>query len=256
MMKLLRFAGLGFLVTITSAQAGADFYRMPAIHELQMKAHLIFYGSNFDPASPGKATDEINRLWSSDPSGKPHIVRLDDGDYALRAVLTYEVLPIERVREIAKSNTDPGIHFIRMEKGGNPGDRSFYYLGANCGTFYDSDELGISTTAPHEFGHGLGLPHPDEGDWRGKGVPPVMAPRGTWVDAQYQWDPNAQAGAAGGTVKPHFRKVTHWDLGWLALGTSLHFDARNVAALGEAQNTVLEAGFEHAKNWPTPGWVY
>jgi hypothetical protein len=34
-----------------------------------------------------------------------------------------------------------------------------------------------------------------------------MAPRGTLVDADFQWNPLAEAGAIGGTMRPIFRRV-------------------------------------------------
>ena len=40
---------LAVLFGSASAQAGANFYRMAAIHELQMKSHLIYSGRDFNP---------------------------------------------------------------------------------------------------------------------------------------------------------------------------------------------------------------
>ncbi|MBS1963958.1 MAG: hypothetical protein JST04_17230 [Bdellovibrionales bacterium] len=222
-----------------SAYAGADFVLHPELKELRMQAHFIYYGSGFAADSARIATEEIGRMWSESPDGKPFVVRVGSEDYDLRMEASYEIVAEADVRAIAKANVDPGVQFIRLEKGGNPGDRSFYYLSGNCGVFYESDELGISTTAAHEFGHGLGLPHPRVVDWRGKGRPPVMLPRGCLVDAQYQWDPSVPAGKPGGTVKPHTRKVLQFDIDNLDLGHKLQFDVEGRASLGRAQNTIL-----------------
>jgi hypothetical protein len=241
---------------IVSAQAGADFYLKPAIGELQLQAHFIFYGDGIKSESASLSTEEISRMWSENLDGKPFTVRLAGVDYSLRAQTTYEIVTIDQAKAIAKTNTDPGIQFIRIEKGGNPGDRSYYYLGGNTGVFYESDELGVSTTAAHEFGHGLGLPHPDKTDWRGLGQPPVMLPRGCLVDKPYQWDPNADAGKAGGTVRPHLRKVIQFDVDALELSQNLHFDANGRAPLGSPTNQIIEAGVNKAKGFPSEsGWI-
>ncbi len=74
-----------------------------------------------------------------------------------------------------------------------------------------------STTAAHEFGHGLGLDHPQHLDIRGKGRPGIMYPRGTWVDPPFQYDPAAEPGAPGGTMHPMHRRVLPADIASLRL---------------------------------------
>ena len=49
-------------------------------------------------------------------------------------------------------------------------------------------------------------------DYRGKGIPAIMYPRGTLVDPQYQYDPSKPAGAVGGTMHPMYRKVLASDI--------------------------------------------
>ena len=49
-------------------------------------------------------------------------------------------------------------------------------------------------------------------DYRGKGIPGIMYPRGTLVDAQYQYDPTKPAGTTGGTMHPMYRKVFNEDI--------------------------------------------
>lgn len=44
--------------------------------------------------------------------------------------------------------------------------------------------------AAHEFGHLLGLKHPNRGNLFGLGNPDIMAPRGIYVDAPYQLEPS------------------------------------------------------------------
>jgi len=76
------------------------------------------------------------------------------------------------------------------------------------------------------------------------------------MDAKYQWDPSATAGAAGGTVRPHFRRVTAYDMNWLELAKMLKFDTRNKAVLGEATNLILGSQFSKQTGGLKFPWVY
>ena len=71
-------------------------------------------------------------------------------------------------------------------------------------------------------------------DIRGKGIPGIMYPRGTWVDARYQYDPLKPAGVTGGTMHPQFRKVKQSDIDNLKLHR-LHFK-NGKAIIGEFTN--------------------
>ena len=90
-------------------------------------------------------------------------------------------------------------------------------LGSNTGYFKLENLYKGSTTAAHEYGHTLGLPHPEDMDIRGKGIPGIMYPRGTLVNAEYQYDPNVAAGVKGGTLYPIHRRVKQGDIDDLGL---------------------------------------
>ena len=89
-----------------------------------------------------------------------------------------------------------------------------------------------STTAAHESGESLGLYHPKILDIRGKGVPAIMYPRGTIVDARYQYNPTAAPLEPGGTINPFTRKVLQEDIDNLGL-KKLSFNKASFAILGE-----------------------
>jgi hypothetical protein len=110
-------------------------------------------------------------------------------------------------------------------------------LGDNVGHWITSDHLGESTTAAHEFGHALGLDHPNLIDFRGLGNPGIMAPRGTIVDAHLQWNPAVAAGEYGGTLKPFHRRVQAYEIE--AIFESLVFDSNGYAEIGHLSNVLF-----------------
>jgi hypothetical protein len=105
-------------------------------------------------------------------------------------------------------------------------------IGSNTGYFKLDNLLQTSTTAAHEYGHTIGLIHPDNLDIRGKGIPGIMFPRGTICDPQFQYDPAAEPGKPGGTLNPQHRKVLQSDIEDLKLHR-LFFNEKNRAIVGE-----------------------
>jgi hypothetical protein len=134
--------------------------------------------------------------------------------------------------EMIFENTDPRNNYFRIEEYVR-GNISFVDgLGSNTGYFKLENLLSNSTTAAHEFGHTLGLDHPAHLDFRGQGRPGIMYPRGTLVDAEFQYDPAIPAGLTGGTMNPFTRKVTQRDIDNLKLN-QLEFNKKGFAVLGE-----------------------
>jgi hypothetical protein len=128
-------------------------------------------------------------------------------------------------------NTNPRNNYFRIEEYAS-GNISFVDgLNSNTGYFKLDNLLNNSTTAAHEFGHTIGLDHPDDLDIRGKGTPGIMYPRGTIVDNIYQYDANAQPLAPGGTINPFTRKVLQHDIDNLKLN-KLDFNAAGFATIG------------------------
>lgn len=129
-------------------------------------------------------------------------------------------------------NDDPVMNYFRIQEY-VVGDISFVDgLNSNTGVFKLANLLQTSTTAAHEYGHTLGLDHPDILDHRGKGAPSIMFPRGTLCDPAFQYWAHAHAGEKGGTLDPVHRIVTQTDIEDLRL-QKLHFDTNGKARLGE-----------------------
>ena len=131
-------------------------------------------------------------------------------------------------------NTDPKNNYFRIEDFVH-GNISFVDgLGCNSGYFLKENLYPGSTTAAHEYGHTLGLPHPANLDIRGQGVPGIMYPRGTLVDAPYQYNPAARSGdnTNGGTMNPVHRRVLQEDIAALRLPKA-SYNEEGIAIIGE-----------------------
>ena len=128
-------------------------------------------------------------------------------------------------------NTNSKNNYLRIKEY-SANDISFVDgLNSNTGYFKLANLLNNSTTAAHEFGHTLGLDHPEILDIRGSGVPGIMYPRGSLVDPRFQYDPNIAAGQKGGTINPFHRKVLQQDIDNLQLH-KLNFSKNGKAVVG------------------------
>jgi hypothetical protein len=171
---------------------------------ITIKAHLLLYGTFASDELGQRIVNEINSMWN-EPKAK---ILVNESDFEVWVEVDFECLSQADILYKVQTNTNFENNFIRIEEK-NIAQRSMmgFGLGDNSGHWLITDQLGDSTTASHEFGHALGLPHPDRLDYRNTGMPPIMAPRGTIVDTEYQWNPLAEPGAIGGTMRPIFRRV-------------------------------------------------
>ena len=192
-------------------------------------SHIITYGNMADEEVTENIREEIERMWN-EPEG---VIFYHNTHFRIIFRTTAEVKKYIEELEILK-NTDPRNNYFRIEKFVH-GNISFVDgLGCNTGYFLIENLYKGSTTSAHEYGHTLGLPHPEMLDIRGEGVPAIMYPRGTLVDPQYQYDPAMRAGFTGGTMHPMHRKVKQQDIEDLKLHK---LDFRNNRALvGEFTN--------------------
>lgn len=205
------FPGLAALiVSAGTAHASALLQKDDTRRELKVIARIVYSGAALTEANAAASTDEISRMWNetmTEITLKNKRISFNSKSYKVVFEVDY-VMP----GAILKNKESCAYNFIQILDLTSPGDRSYYEgLGSRNGVFYTSDELGTSTTAAHEFGHGLMLDH-NPGDQRAAEVPGIMFARGTLVRAEYQWDPSAQSGQAGGTIRPHTRLVRSEDI--------------------------------------------
>ncbi|MBP6619883.1 MAG: hypothetical protein KA188_06485 [Leadbetterella sp.] len=172
--------------------------------QISIEAELVFYGKYATADLAQKIVLEINQMWN-EPNAK---LQLGSRLFDIIFDIKYSFLGNYEALSKISNNSNYSVNFVRIEDK-NIAERSMmgFGLGENSGHWLITDQLGESTTAAHEFGHALGLPHPDLLDFRFSGNPPIMAPRGTIVDADFQWNPLAEPGALGGTMRPIFRRV-------------------------------------------------
>lgn len=207
----------------------------PANNLLIIHSTIFFYGNAANEILSLQIAKDIEDHWN-EPKGKTRI-KSNLYNVLFKIVGTYESL---FTPETVFENTNPRNNYFRIEEYAH-GNISFVDgLGSNTGYFKLENLLNNSTTAAHEYGHTLGLDHPDNLDIQGYGQPGIMYPRGTLVDPQFQYDPNIQAGLTGGTINPFTRKVLQNDIDNLKLN-QLNFNKSGFAILGEFSSIWHEA---------------
>lgn len=191
-----------------------------------LHADLFFYGNAADGDISRRIASDIALHWNevNEPVlYRGHAYRLE---FRISGNWAPGLVPAD-----VWENDNPRRNYFRVEQH-VMGNISFVDdIGSNTGYFKLDNLLQSSTTAAHEFGHTLGLAHPETLDIRGGGIPGIMYPRGTFVDAEYQYSATALPGAVGGTLNPNHRRVLPVDV--LNLGIhKLRFNPSGKAVLG------------------------
>ncbi len=219
-----------------SAHASAKLQLSKDGKTLTLTSHLYFYGADANETIAKDCANEINLYWNGgthlDSVIRPVSAQALGAKEEFQMQVSGEVISPDLAKKLLASHPSPEFNFIQILKGKPGVDHSFMNrICGNSGTWYLSDELGTSTTAAHEFGHGICLKHPFTADMRGRGAPRMMVPKNSLVDAQFQIDPHARAGKAGGVLNPLLRRVFQSDVDEIDW-EDLRFDANGVSSLG------------------------
>lgn len=195
--------------------------------ELIIHSVFFIYGDAATEEITQRIAHDISFHWN-EPQAKVYI---RNNWYRVRFNIEAYYKP-DLLPETVWYNDQPRYNFFRVEEFAE-GDISFVDgIGSNTGYLKLANLLQTSTTAAHEYGHTLGLYHPQNLDIRGHGEPGIMYPRGTLCDPHFQYDEHAVPGKTGGTLNPVHRKVLQTDIDTLKLH-KLTFSSYNTAMVGE-----------------------
>ncbi len=193
---------------------------------IYLHAKIIIYGDAATQELSILMAKEVEDCWNAPAA----FVSIKNKNYLLRFKIEGNYSP-DLIPETIFENDNPLFNYFRIEEFVQ-GNISFVDgLGSNTGYFKLENLLNNSTTVAHEFGHTIGLDHPENIDIRGGQMPGIMYPRGTLTDPQFQYDPSVPAQTVGGTLNPAFRKVSQQDVDNLQI-SNLRFNKNNVAVLG------------------------
>lgn len=193
---------------------------------ITIRAHMILYGDAAHETLARQVAEEIETHWNAANAQ----VFIGNSRYTLvfRITGAYEN---ELTPSDIHENDNPLNNYFRVEEFSEIHISFVDGVGSNTGYFKLDNLLNNSTTAAHEFGHTLGLEHPENLDIRGTGAPGIMYPRGTIVDPHFQYDPSAAPASVGGTMNPYHRKVSQQDVNDLRLDR-LSYDKNGKAVVG------------------------
>ncbi len=180
---------------------------LPTEQMIVVHSNFIFYGNFATQEICDIVIEEIAEMWNT-PNVTIHLY----GKYYQVRFRIRGSIRTDISRTTIETSTSLRDNYIRIEEYSKLEVSFVDKILCNTGYFMVRNIEKGATTCAHEYGHMLGLKHPAILDIRGKGRPSIMYPRGTLVDAKFQWNPNANAGAPGGTMNPYHRKVSILDI--------------------------------------------
>ena len=207
---------------------------------IRIHSDFYFYGDGADLPLAEAIAHDIATHWN-EPVGiiqiKNYTCRIE---FVIRGYYEKDLEP-----DTVWFNTNPRNNYFRIEEY-SPVHVSFVDgIRCNTGYFKLDNLLHNSTTAAHEYGHTIGLDHPEILDIRGQGQPGIMYPRGTVCDPVFQYNPDAEPLKPGGTINPFTRKVLPSDIDQLRLH-KLNWNQHGFAVLGDFSSIY------HGKEHPHP----
>jgi hypothetical protein len=194
--------------------------------KLIIHSDFYFYGDAASAEMAAAIAADIANHWNEPRGTARHRRTLLAVEFVINGFYVPGLLP-----ETVWYNTDPRNNYFRIEEFSLAHVSFVDAINCNTGYFKLDNLLNNSTTAAHEYGHTIGLDHPQTLDIRGKGQPGIMYPRGTVCDPGFQYDPEAEPLKAGGTLNPFNRKVLQQDIDLLKLD-KLNLNREGIAVLG------------------------
>jgi len=132
-------------------------------------SEIVIYGDSATNEIAAQIAEEIETLFN-DANGT---VKIEGEDFEVKFKITSVYKPDIDSLEIL-SNTNPRMNYFRVEDFSPLNISWVDGINSNTGYFLiDNLYLG-STTAAHEYGHTLGLDHPEDLNLIGKGTPGIM----------------------------------------------------------------------------------
>jgi len=213
---------------------------LPSESKIRIRSDLYFYGDGATRELAETVAADMASYWNQ-PAGIVYIKNIPHTvEFLIHGFYEKDLTP-----ENVWFNTDPRNNYFRIEEI-SPVHVSFVDgIRCNTGYFKLDNLLNNSTTAAHEYGHTIGLDHPENLDIRGLGQPGIMYPRGTVCDPVFQYDPGAEPLKPGGTINPFTRKVLQTDIDQLHLH-KLNWNKNRTAILGDFSSIY------HGKEPPHP----
>ena len=170
---------------------------------LKIKSNLILYGDlSSQEAQHWKQLIKrsIDQYWNQ----IPYQWEIKNRFYSIVTEVNVQYVDESKIRNLRdKYEQDYQFQFFRLHKGGSHSVTASFVLGhGRSGVLLLSDLEKSASTAAHEFGHTLGLAHPEEGPIVGR--PGMMATQFYPVEEKYQ--------GTDGKLNLSLRKVSKQEL--------------------------------------------